>query len=142
MISIFGEKMAFFSKTNDTINFLHNLALFIIKNANFFANFFRRKYLKDHRTQVIDLGDTLSYKEPSEEVRLVLVRIVSKLIEKSVLPSDKKGGEAEHLKLHADDALSILRSTLSDNFADVKEARDRFYKKLHFGRKLFRTIFT
>jgi hypothetical protein len=36
----FGEKMAFFSKTNVMIKFLHNLALFGVKNANFIAEFF------------------------------------------------------------------------------------------------------
>jgi hypothetical protein len=38
----------FFSKTNVMIQFLHNLALFWVKNDNFFAKFFRRKYLKNH----------------------------------------------------------------------------------------------
>jgi hypothetical protein len=39
---IFGEKMAFFSKTNVRIKIkiLHNLALFWVKNAIFFAEFF------------------------------------------------------------------------------------------------------
>jgi hypothetical protein len=32
--------MAFFSKTNFVIHFLHNLALFWANNANFFAKFF------------------------------------------------------------------------------------------------------
>jgi hypothetical protein len=45
---IFGEKMAFFSKTNVMIKILHNLALFWVKNANFFRWIFRRKYLKNH----------------------------------------------------------------------------------------------
>jgi hypothetical protein len=36
----FWQKMAFFSKTNIMIQFLHNLALFGVKNANFFAIFF------------------------------------------------------------------------------------------------------
>jgi hypothetical protein len=40
MIAIFGEKLTFFSKTNVMINFLNNLALFRIKNANFCAKFF------------------------------------------------------------------------------------------------------
>jgi hypothetical protein len=47
MITIFGDfwqfsakKLAFFSKTNVMINILHNLALFWVKNANFFAEFF------------------------------------------------------------------------------------------------------
>jgi hypothetical protein len=35
---------AFFSKTNDIIKILHNLALFRVKNANFFW----RKYFKNH----------------------------------------------------------------------------------------------
>jgi hypothetical protein len=47
MITIFcdfyqfsAKKLAFFSKTNVMIKFLHNLALFRVKNANFFAEFF------------------------------------------------------------------------------------------------------
>jgi hypothetical protein len=48
MITIFGEKMAFFLNTNVMINFFQNLALFWVKNANFFATFFRRKYFKNH----------------------------------------------------------------------------------------------
>jgi hypothetical protein len=46
MITIFGDfcqfspkKMAFFSKTNVMIKIFHNLALFRVKNANFFAIF-------------------------------------------------------------------------------------------------------
>jgi hypothetical protein len=38
--TIFGKKMAFFSKTNVMIKILHNLALFRVKNANFFAEIF------------------------------------------------------------------------------------------------------
>jgi len=68
---------------------------------------------------VIDVGDGQTYKEPSEEVRLVLVRIVSKLIEKSILSEENV--EVNHLKLHFEQILSILRSTLLDNFSDVKE---------------------
>jgi hypothetical protein len=30
------------------IKFLHNLALFLVNTANFFANFFWRKYFKNH----------------------------------------------------------------------------------------------
>jgi hypothetical protein len=37
---IFGENMAFFFNTNIMINFFQNLALFCVKNANFFAKFF------------------------------------------------------------------------------------------------------
>jgi hypothetical protein len=47
MITIFFDfwqfstkKMAFFLKTNVMINFFHNLALFRVKNAYFFAEFF------------------------------------------------------------------------------------------------------
>jgi hypothetical protein len=54
MITIFcdfcqfsAKKLAFFSKTNVMIKILHNLALFWVKNANFFADFFRRKYFKN-----------------------------------------------------------------------------------------------
>ena len=70
---------------------------------------------------MIDIGDSQSFKEPSEEVRLVLVRIVSKLIEKSILSNNEKKEEVDHLKLHVDQILSVLRSTLLDNFSDVKE---------------------
>jgi hypothetical protein len=46
---IFCEKLAFFSKTNVMINFFsYNLTLLWVKNANFFAIFFRRKYFKNH----------------------------------------------------------------------------------------------
>jgi hypothetical protein len=47
-LPIFGEKMAFFSKTNVMIKFLHNIALFWVKKRQFFRNFFRRKYFKYH----------------------------------------------------------------------------------------------
>jgi hypothetical protein len=47
MITIFcdfrqfsAKKLAFFPKTNVMIKILHNLALFWVKNANFFAEFF------------------------------------------------------------------------------------------------------
>jgi hypothetical protein len=40
--------LAFFSKTNVMIQFLHNLALFWAKNAYFFAKFFGKKYFKNH----------------------------------------------------------------------------------------------
>jgi hypothetical protein len=35
-----AKKMAFFSKTNVMVKFLNNLALFWVKNDNFFADFF------------------------------------------------------------------------------------------------------
>jgi hypothetical protein len=35
-------------KTNVMIRFLNNLALFWVKNAIFFADFFRQKYLRNH----------------------------------------------------------------------------------------------
>jgi hypothetical protein len=35
-----AKKLAFFSKTNVMIIFFQNLALFWVKNANFFAKFF------------------------------------------------------------------------------------------------------
>jgi hypothetical protein len=48
MIQIFCDfrqisaiKLAAFSKTNVMIKFLHNLALFRVEDANFFAEFFR-----------------------------------------------------------------------------------------------------
>jgi hypothetical protein len=47
MITIFcdfcqisAKKLALFSKTNDVIKILHNLALFGVKNDNIFAEFF------------------------------------------------------------------------------------------------------
>jgi hypothetical protein len=47
MITIFGDfrqflgnKLAFVSKTNVMITILHTLALFLVKNANFFTEFF------------------------------------------------------------------------------------------------------
>jgi hypothetical protein len=53
MITIFcdfrqfsAKKMAFFSKTNVMMKFLHNLALFRVKNANFFAEFFSKNISK------------------------------------------------------------------------------------------------
>jgi hypothetical protein len=47
-LTIFGEKLAFFSKTNVMIKILHNLALFFVKHANFFRRIFWRKYLNNH----------------------------------------------------------------------------------------------
>jgi hypothetical protein len=41
-----AKKLAFFSKTNAMIKILHNLALFWVKNANFFAEFFGENILK------------------------------------------------------------------------------------------------
>jgi hypothetical protein len=38
--------LAFFSKTNVMINFFQNLALFRVKNANFFAEIFGENILK------------------------------------------------------------------------------------------------
>jgi hypothetical protein len=53
MITIFGEfgqfsakKLAFFSKINVMIKFFQNSALFLVKNANFFAKFFGENILK------------------------------------------------------------------------------------------------
>jgi hypothetical protein len=43
---IFGEKLAFFLYTNVMINFFQNLALFWVKNANFFAKCFGEKIKK------------------------------------------------------------------------------------------------
>jgi hypothetical protein len=44
--TIFGKKLAFFSKINVMIKILHNLALFWVKNVNFFAKFFGENILK------------------------------------------------------------------------------------------------
>jgi hypothetical protein len=43
-----AKKLAFFSKTNVMIPFLHILASFGVKNANFFRWIFWRKYLNNH----------------------------------------------------------------------------------------------
>jgi hypothetical protein len=56
MITIFGDfrqfsakKLAFFSKTNVTIIFWHNLSSFVLsQKRQFFHNFFRQKYFKNH----------------------------------------------------------------------------------------------
>jgi hypothetical protein len=52
IITIFGDfcqfatkKLAFFSETNVMIKILHNLALFCVKNANFFAEFFGENFI-------------------------------------------------------------------------------------------------
>jgi hypothetical protein len=44
----FSAKKLAFSKTIVMIKILHNLAIFWVKNANFFRWIFRRKYSKDH----------------------------------------------------------------------------------------------
>jgi hypothetical protein len=41
-----AKKLAFFLKTNAMIKILHNLPLFRVKNANFFAEFFGENILK------------------------------------------------------------------------------------------------
>jgi hypothetical protein len=53
MITIFfdfcqfsAKKLAFFSKTNVMIKFLHNLALIRVKNGNFYAKFLGENILK------------------------------------------------------------------------------------------------
>jgi hypothetical protein len=45
-LTIFGKKLAFFSKTNVMVIVLHNLALYLVKDANFFAKFFGENILK------------------------------------------------------------------------------------------------
>jgi hypothetical protein len=45
-LTIFGNNLAFFSKTNVMIKSLKNLALFSVKNANFFADFFGKNISK------------------------------------------------------------------------------------------------
>jgi hypothetical protein len=42
----FRQKMAFFSKPNVMIKILHNLALFLVKNANFSQFFSAKIFLK------------------------------------------------------------------------------------------------
>jgi hypothetical protein len=44
--TIFGKKLAFFSKTNVMIKILHDLALFWVKNANIYAKFFGENIFK------------------------------------------------------------------------------------------------
>jgi hypothetical protein len=39
-VPIFGKQIGVFSKTNVMINFFQNLALFAVKNANYFAKVF------------------------------------------------------------------------------------------------------
>jgi hypothetical protein len=46
MITIFDEKIGVFSKTNVMIQIWHNLAVFWVKNANFFATFFGENICK------------------------------------------------------------------------------------------------
>jgi hypothetical protein len=41
--TIFSKKLAFSTKTNVTIKFVHDLALSEVKNANFCAKFFGKK---------------------------------------------------------------------------------------------------
>jgi hypothetical protein len=43
-----AKKLAFFSKTNVRIKFLHNLALFRVEMLNFFVEFFGENILKNH----------------------------------------------------------------------------------------------
>jgi hypothetical protein len=43
------------------IKILHNLALFSVKNANFFAEFFWRKYLKNHNIGPRFVDDSQSW---------------------------------------------------------------------------------
>jgi hypothetical protein len=45
-LTIFGEKIGVFSKANVMIKFLHNLALFPVKNAKFVAEFFGENIFK------------------------------------------------------------------------------------------------
>jgi hypothetical protein len=47
--TIFGENLAFFSKTNVMITNLHNLPSFVLSQKRpFFRRIFWRKYLKNH----------------------------------------------------------------------------------------------
>jgi hypothetical protein len=47
-LTIFDEKMAFFLKPMLWSKIFHNLALFWVKNANFFAEFFGENIFKNH----------------------------------------------------------------------------------------------
>jgi hypothetical protein len=48
MITIFGKKIGVFLKYQCYDQLLQNLALFWVKNANFFRKNFRRKYFKNN----------------------------------------------------------------------------------------------
>lgn len=68
---------------------------------------------------VTDTVEVSNFKEPSEEVRLLLVKIVAVILQKC---SCNENPEMEQLKFHLDDVVNILKSTLLDNFSDVMEA--------------------
>ena len=53
--------------------------------------------------------------EPLEEVRLLLLTILTKIIEMTT------EGEEDNLKMHLDDLVRILGSCIIDTFADIKE---------------------
>jgi hypothetical protein len=86
MITIFcdfcqfsAKKLAFFSKTNVMIKFLNNLALFWVKNANFFAEFFSENIFKI-MTSVPEIapksfGDLYQKKRPNGEISPNLVTV-------------------------------------------------------------------
>ena len=53
--------------------------------------------------------------EPSEEVRLLLLKIMDKILNLSGPES------SQDMKLHLDDLIQIIASCIGDNFADIKE---------------------
>jgi hypothetical protein len=55
-----AKKLAFFSKTNVMIKNLHNLSLFWVKNANFFAEFLGENILKIITSSVPSLAHSLA----------------------------------------------------------------------------------
>jgi hypothetical protein len=59
ILSIFAKKLAFFSKTNVMIQFLHNI---FSKNANFFENFFSENILKTWHRSLVTLPETVPTK--------------------------------------------------------------------------------
>jgi hypothetical protein len=66
MITIFGEKIGVFLKNHCYDQFFFKkLALFCVKNANFFRRIFRRKYLKNH-----NIGPCLERKIEASVTRL------------------------------------------------------------------------
>jgi hypothetical protein len=73
----FGEKLAFFSKTNVMIKILHNLALFWVENANLFAEFFGENILKI----ITSVPDEIRKKLPLHYIPVWPDEIVKKLHE-------------------------------------------------------------
>jgi len=54
-------------------------------------------------------SNACGFREPSEEVRLLLLKIQAKVFQKCVLNDQD---EVDHLRHHVDDILKILKSTI------------------------------